>query len=73
LVESAIGLLPEWTDKGAPVDLESLVTLILERKGNQTLVALRHANLPDDELGRRHEGGWGFILGVIAKRTAESS
>jgi uncharacterized protein YndB with AHSA1/START domain len=48
--------------------LESIVTLTFSAQGDQTLVKLHHANLPDDELGRRHEEGWGFVLGALADR-----
>jgi uncharacterized protein YndB with AHSA1/START domain len=48
--------------------LESIVTLTLEPKGGRTLVTLRQANVPDDEMGRRHEQGWGFLLGAIEQR-----
>jgi uncharacterized protein YndB with AHSA1/START domain len=48
--------------------LESLVELSFEAQGEQTLVTLRHGNVPDDEMGRRHEQGWGFVLGAIAER-----
>jgi uncharacterized protein YndB with AHSA1/START domain len=53
--------------------LESVVTLTFEPRGDQTLVQLRHANIPDDELGRRHEEGWGFVLGAIADRFTKRS
>ena len=38
--------------------LESVVTVELERKGDDTLLQLRHSNLPDDELGQMHNAGW---------------
>jgi uncharacterized protein YndB with AHSA1/START domain len=50
--------------------LESVVTLTLEPRGAQTLVSLRHSNVPDDAMGRRHEEGWGYVLGAIAARFA---
>jgi uncharacterized protein YndB with AHSA1/START domain len=50
--------------------LESMVTLTLEPEDGGTLVTLRHAGLPDDELGRQHEGGWKFIVGAVADRFA---
>ena len=31
-------------------------------------VTLRHTNVPDDEMGRMHAGGWGYVLGAIAER-----
>ena len=48
--------------------LESVVTLSFEPQGDQTLVTLHHANLPDDEMGRRHQEGWGFVLAMLAER-----
>ena len=50
--------------------LESLVQLTFEPKGRQTLLTLRHSNVPDDEMGRRHEQGWGFVLNAVAQRFA---
>jgi len=29
-------------------------------------LVLQHENLPDDEKGRMHEGGWSHILGLLA-------
>jgi hypothetical protein len=40
----------------------------LEPRGSDTEVTLRHTNVPDDELGRTHAEGWGYILGAIAER-----
>jgi uncharacterized protein YndB with AHSA1/START domain len=48
--------------------LESVVTVTLEPRGSDTEVTLRHTNVPDDELGRTHAEGWGYILGAIAER-----
>jgi uncharacterized protein YndB with AHSA1/START domain len=48
--------------------LESTVTVTLEPKGDATLLTLRHADLPDDEMGRQHEEGWKFVVGAIADR-----
>ncbi len=46
--------------------LESLVTVIFAGKGEDTLLTLRHENLPDDEYGRSHEKGWDYFLGRLA-------
>lgn len=46
--------------------LESLVTLTFERKGQETLLTLRHENVPDDEKGRMHESGWKYYLESLA-------
>jgi uncharacterized protein YndB with AHSA1/START domain len=50
--------------------LESIVTVTLEARGDDTDVVLHHANVPDDELGRTHAEGWGSILDAIAERLA---
>jgi uncharacterized protein YndB with AHSA1/START domain len=50
--------------------LESIVTLTFEAQDDQTLVRLCHTNVPDDEMGRQHEEGWGFVLGALADRFA---
>ena len=46
--------------------LESLVTVTFEKQGQDTLLTLRHENLPDDEYGRGHETGWGNLLSGFA-------
>jgi uncharacterized protein YndB with AHSA1/START domain len=48
--------------------LESLVTVTFQRKDEDTLLTLRHENLPDDEYGRNHEKGWDYFLGRFADR-----
>jgi uncharacterized protein YndB with AHSA1/START domain len=57
---------------------ESIVTLRLERRGEETEVTLRHAGVPDDEMGRKHKDGWAWILSCVAevlatRRSASSS
>jgi Activator of Hsp90 ATPase homolog 1-like protein len=39
--------------------LEPLITVTFQKKGADTLMTLRHENLPGDEYGRGHEKGWG--------------
>jgi uncharacterized protein YndB with AHSA1/START domain len=48
--------------------LESVVTLSFDAEGEQTVVTLCHTNVPDDEMGRRHAEGWGFVLGGLVDR-----
>ncbi len=48
--------------------LESLVTVTFQPKGDDTLLTLRHENLPDDEFGRGHEKGWEYLLNRFADR-----
>jgi len=50
--------------------LESLVTVSFLGKGKDTLLTLRHENLPDDEYGRGHEQGWAFLMSQFADRFA---
>jgi uncharacterized protein YndB with AHSA1/START domain len=50
--------------------LESRVSLTFEPQADGTLVTLHHENLPDDDMGRRHREGWGFVLDAIAVRFA---
>lgn len=38
--------------------LESIVTVTFDKQGEDTLLTLTHAGLPDDENGRLHDGGW---------------
>jgi uncharacterized protein YndB with AHSA1/START domain len=48
--------------------LESIVTITLAPHDLGTEVALHHANVPDDEMGRGHQEGWTWYLGVLAER-----
>jgi uncharacterized protein YndB with AHSA1/START domain len=48
--------------------LESVVSLTFEPEGDQTIIHLRHANVPDDEMGRQHRDGWGFVLETVAEK-----
>ena len=49
--------------------IETIVTITLTPRGDgSTDVTLHHANVPDDEMGRGHEGGWTWFLDVLAKR-----
>jgi len=46
--------------------LESILSLTFDPQGEGTLLTLRHSNLPDDDMGRRHNDGWRFVLDSIA-------
>ena len=48
--------------------LESIVTVTLESRDGGTEITLRHANVPDDELGRSHKDGWSWYLNTLAER-----
>lgn len=66
-----------WVSE-ATKGVESIVTLMMEPRGGETEVTLRHSGVPDDEMGRRHKDGWTWILsalaeGLAARRSASSS
>jgi hypothetical protein len=44
------------------------VTVTFVERDGSTDITLHHANVPDDEMGRGHEGGWRWYLDVLAKR-----
>ena len=48
--------------------LESIVTVTLAPADGGTEVTLRQTNVPDDEMGRGHEGGWTWYLSALAER-----
>ena len=57
---------------------DSVVTITLEPRGEQTEDTLRHSGVPDDELGRQHQEGWTWMLSELAdafaaRRSASSS
>ena len=48
--------------------IESVITITLAPHAEGTEVTLHHANLPDDEMGRRHQDGWAWFLDTLALR-----
>ncbi len=58
-----------WVSE-ATQGVETFLTLTFEPRGAQTLVTLRHAQVPDDAMGRKHEEGWNYVLSAIASRFA---
>jgi uncharacterized protein YndB with AHSA1/START domain len=57
--------------------LESTVTVTFEPKGEDTLLTLKHANLPDDSYGNGHKH-WEVLLGKMvehfpARRASKAS
>jgi uncharacterized protein YndB with AHSA1/START domain len=66
-----------WVSE-ATKGVESIVTLTMQSRGDETEVTLRHSGVPDDEMGRKHKDGWTWILdmlaqGMAARRSASSS
>jgi len=48
--------------------LETIVTIAFAARSSGTEVTLHHANVPDDEMGRGHQGGWMWYLNALAER-----
>lgn len=58
--------------------VESIVTVTMEAREDQTEVTLRHAGVPDDETGHKHKDGWTWVLSALrealaSRRSASSS
>jgi uncharacterized protein YndB with AHSA1/START domain len=56
-----------WVSEGTR-GIESVVAVTFEARGEQTEVTLRHSGVPDDEMGRKHNEGWTWVLSMLAKR-----
>jgi uncharacterized protein YndB with AHSA1/START domain len=48
--------------------LETVVTITFTPGPDGTEVKLRHANVPDDKMGRGHQEGWTSYLKALAER-----
>jgi uncharacterized protein YndB with AHSA1/START domain len=59
-----------WVSE-ATQGVETVITVTLEAQDGKTLVTLRHAGVPDDEMGRQHEDGWAWMLSALADRFDE--
>jgi uncharacterized protein YndB with AHSA1/START domain len=49
---------------------ESVVTIRFQPLEDETEITLRHSNLPDEAMGKRHEEGWMWMLNALADRFA---
>ena len=58
-----------WMSEGTS-GAESVVSINLEPRGDDTEFTIRHSGVPDDELGHQHKDGWGWILDMLAKGLA---
>jgi uncharacterized protein YndB with AHSA1/START domain len=56
-----------WMSEGTQ-GLESTVEVTFEARGGATEVTLRHSGVPDDEMGRKHAEGWGWVLSQLDER-----
>ena len=59
-----------WVSE-ATKGVESIVAVSFEPRGEQTEVTLRHSGVPDDDMGRKHEEGWTWMLSMMAERFAK--
>jgi uncharacterized protein YndB with AHSA1/START domain len=56
-----------WVSE-ATQGVESIVAVTFDPQGDRTQVTLRHSGVPDDEMGRRHDEGWTWVLSMLAER-----
>lgn len=47
---------------------ESTVTVTFKKHGEDTLMTLVHAGLPDTDAGRGHEKGWNYFVGMFSEK-----
>ncbi len=55
-----------WMSEGT-LGVESVVTITLTPRDGGTQLELRHAGVPDSEIGRGHQEGWTSIVEGMAK------
>jgi len=58
-----------WVSEGTK-GVESTVSVTFEPRGDDTEVTIHHSGVPDDEVGRKHKDGWGWILEMLAQGMA---
>jgi uncharacterized protein YndB with AHSA1/START domain len=58
-----------WMSEGTR-GAESVVTITLTARGDETEFTLRHSGVPDDEMGHRHKEGWTWVLAALADALA---
>lgn len=49
---------------------ESVVSVGMQPRGDDTEVTIHHSGVPDDEMGRKHKDGWDWILSILAQGMA---
>jgi uncharacterized protein YndB with AHSA1/START domain len=52
---------------------ESMVTVTFRKQGEDTLMTLRHSDLPDTDEARGHERGWDYFLGIFREQFGSGS
>lgn len=48
--------------------IETTVSVTFERCDGGTQMTLLHRGVPDDDIGRKHEGGWTYLLSRLEKQ-----
>jgi len=56
-----------WVSEGTR-GVESIVSVTFQPRDGHTEVALRHSGVPDHEMGRQHEEGWGWVLSMLGEQ-----
>jgi uncharacterized protein YndB with AHSA1/START domain len=67
LIERPHRLEYTWVSE-ATKGVESVVAVTFEPRGDRTEVTLHHSGVPDDEMGRKHNEGWAWVLSTLAER-----
>ena len=50
----------------ATLGLETVVSITLDQKGDDTVITIDHRGVPDDDMGRHHAQGWTWIAEAMA-------
>jgi len=61
------GIQHTWVSPNT-LGLESTVTVIFRKQGENTLMTLVHSDLPDTAEARGHERGWNYFLGIFSEQ-----
>jgi uncharacterized protein YndB with AHSA1/START domain len=56
-----------WVSEGTQ-GVESIVAVTFAPQRDGTQVTRRHSGVPDDEMGRKHQQGWTWVLSMLAER-----
>ena len=70
-LERGVRIEHTWMSE-ATKGLESVVTITLTAKAGKTELVLRHAGVPDDDFGRQHAEGWGWMGDMLVEKFAKA-
>lgn len=60
-----------WVSE-ATQGMETVLAITFEPVGDETAVTLRHTGVPNNEMGRKHQEGWTWVLSSLAQRFESS-